>query len=200
MIPNIKSEKFIGIFDEVISRDDCQTFINYFDNMKSLNLVSNRRKNENTPKHKKDDETLFLLEHNVLPVNTTNSVLQPFLNNFWVAYNIFAEEYSILTEAELHGIKTIRLQKTLPGQGYHDWHFESMTTLTSNRVISWMLYLNDVDLGGETEFLYQQERISPVSGRLLFWPGGFTHTHRGNPPLNSTKYILTGWIEYMGTV
>jgi len=24
----------------------------------------------------------------------------------------------------------------------------------------------------------------------------FTHTHRGNPPLSNTKYIMTGWLEY----
>jgi len=34
------------------------------------------------------------------------------------------------------------------------------------------------------------------AGKLLMCPGYFTHTHRGNPPLNEDKYILTGWVEY----
>lgn len=25
---------------------------------------------------------------------------------------------------------------------------------------------------------------------------GFTHTHRGNPPISGTKYIITGWVEF----
>ena len=58
-----------------------------------------------------------------------------------------------------------------------------------------MIYLNDVEEGGETEFLYQKIRIKPKSNMGLIWPGGFTHTHRGNPPLSGTKYILTGWIS-----
>ena len=58
-----------------------------------------------------------------------------------------------------------------------------------------MMYLNDVDDGGETEFLYQKKRIRPKQGRVLIFPAGFTHTHRGNPPLSGDKYILTSWLE-----
>ena len=58
-----------------------------------------------------------------------------------------------------------------------------------------MLYLNSVTEGGETEFLYQKRRIKPQQGRLVIFPAGFTHTHRGNPPLSGDKYILTSWVE-----
>ena len=60
-----------------------------------------------------------------------------------------------------------------------------------------MVYLNDVEEGGETEFLYQQLKIKPSKGRVVIWPGSFTHLHRGNPPM-STKYIATGWFAFIG--
>jgi hypothetical protein len=65
-----------------------------------------------------------------------------------------------------------------------------------NRIMAFMLYLNDVEVGGETEFLYQKTRIKPQKDRLVIWPAGYTHPHRGNPPLSNEKYIITGWIEY----
>ena len=58
-----------------------------------------------------------------------------------------------------------------------------------------MMYLNTVEEGGETEFLYLAKRFKPVRGRVLIWPAGFTHVHRGNPPLTGEKYIATSWLE-----
>ena len=60
------------------------------------------------------------------------------------------------------------------------------------------LYLNTVDEGGETEFLYQRMRVKPEQGTLVIHPGGFTHTHRGNPPLKGVKYFMNTWIISVG--
>ena len=54
-------------------------------------------------------------------------------------------------------------------------------------------YLNDEFDGGETEFLYMNKRISAKQGRIIIFPAGFTHTHRGNPPIGGEKYIATSW-------
>ena len=85
------------------------------------------------------------------------------------------------------------LQKTSPSGGYHSFHCENMGWVNNARSIAWMIYLNDVEEGGETEFLYQQKRYKPIANTALLWPGSWTHQHRGNPPLSGDKYILTGW-------
>lgn len=84
--------------------------------------------------------------------------------------------------------------------GYPHWHSEiypqSSTTDALHRVLFWMCYLNDVEVGGETEFAYQGTKIQPRAGRLLIAPAGFTHTHRGNSPQSSSKYVITSWLLY----
>ena len=55
------------------------------------------------------------------------------------------------------------------------------------------IYLNEEFEGGETEFLYFNQRIKPKLGRLIIFPCAFTHTHRGNPPIGGTKYIASTW-------
>ena len=90
----------------------------------------------------------------------------------------------------LHDVK---LKKIPAGGGFHAWHFENGSVETSLRQFVVQLYLNDDFDGGETEFLYQQRRENAVTGDVLIFPAGFTHTHRGNPPLGGVKYIVTSW-------
>ena len=66
---------------------------------------------------------------------------------------------------------------------------------TSRRIIVVSLFLNTVEEGGETEFLYQQKRVSAVQGSMILFPSTWTHVHRGNPPLSGNKYIATTWLE-----
>ena len=59
-----------------------------------------------------------------------------------------------------------------------------------------MTYLNDINDGGETEFLYQNIKIKPRKGLTLIWPADWTFTHRGNFAPSEEKYIVTGWFNY----
>lgn len=88
-----------------------------------------------------------------------------------------------------------KLQKTKPSGGYHVWHCEQSTLDFAERVLTWSIYLNTIEEGGETEFLHQSKRIKAEKGKILLFPASFTHLHRGNPPLMEDKYILTGWFN-----
>lgn len=190
-------ENFIGIFPEAIPSIECIKLIQYFESLRSMNLVLNRQEMNDSPAHKKNDETAFLLHPSVL-FTSASTQIQEFLKVFWNCYNEYINKYSILNEAAPMGILHIRLQKTSPGGGYHVWHHEDCSMHFSNRVLAWTAYLNTIEDGGETEFLYQHKRIKAEEGKIIIWPAGFTHTHRGNPPLEEDKYILTGWIEFLG--
>ena len=89
----------------------------------------------------------------------------------------------------------LNVQRTLPQQGYHSWHSEDGNMGANRRILATMMYLNDDFDGGETEFLYQSLRVKPKRGMVLIWPAGFTHVHRGNPPLSGEKFIATSWLE-----
>lgn len=91
------------------------------------------------------------------------------------------------------------IQHYLPKQGYHKWHCErtSARMPATTRHLVFMLYLNDVNDGGETEFYYQKVKIKPVKGKMLIWTADWTHTHRGIPSPTEEKYIITGWFNYL---
>ncbi len=114
--------------------------------------------------------------------------------------DMFLEQYPVIQSGnykELY-VSNCKVQKTCPSGGYHNWHSEHTNDLHSKEtLLAWMVYLNDVEDGGETEFLYQSLRVKPIRNRLVLWPAGFTHLHRGNPPLKGDKYIVTGWINFI---
>jgi hypothetical protein len=95
----------------------------------------------------------------------------------------------------------LNLQKYTRGTGgYHHWHSECYpreeNCETLHRVLLFMFFLNTVDEGGQTDFYYQQQSVAPQAGRMVIAPAGFTHTHKGNVPISSDKYIVTSWILF----
>ncbi len=90
-----------------------------------------------------------------------------------------------------------KFQRSETGGGFHQWHHEQGSgTDSQSRFAVWMIYLNDVETGGKTEFKFQELEVRPAAGTLVIWPAGFTHPHRANPDLVGKKYIATGWFNY----
>jgi hypothetical protein len=180
-------EDHIGIFDNFVDEKLIDDLISFFKENEELGKIYDRYEGQNQPRHIIDDTTTI---PNVL-------FKKPFTEIFFAdIYPHYRKKYSSLNVMAYHTIFDMKLQKSKPGQGYHIWHYEKDSMENRNRVLAFILYLNDINEGGETEFLYQKYRIQPKRNRFILWPASFTHTHRGNPPLKEDKYILTGWVEF----
>lgn len=103
--------------------------------------------------------------------------------------------------ARTYRLGQMNIQKYIKQQGgYHHWHSEicadDPNCETLHRALFFILYLNDVDQGGETEFFYQDKKVCPKKGRIILSPTSFTHTHKGHIPLSNDKLIVTSWVMY----
>ena len=191
------TEDFIGVFNNAFPAEMCDKYIKYYEELEVNGLVRARDSNAKIPKHMISDTS-----HDLITGSWTKDVRIHYVNHdfnacFWAfCYPEDSKKYSILSEFGEHKIYDIKIQKTEPGEGYHRWHTEAAERQHCTRLFAFMLYLNDIDDGGETEFLYLKKRFKPTKNQLLLWPAGFTHTHRGNPPLTESKYVITGWIEF----
>jgi len=88
------------------------------------------------------------------------------------------------------------VQRTNAGEHYH-WHIDGGSHDFSYRQLVAIWYLNDVaGPGGETEFLFQDIKIKPETGKLLLFPPFWTHEHRGVTLEKGTKYIATTWVVF----
>lgn len=175
-------ENFIRIYEDRIPPELSNELISYFKSASELGRLVKRNSGAIA-------DTQIALD----------GVRKDFVENIYACLGPCLEEYAkdfpYLKGRDLISSLCV-MQKTEPlsGEGYHMWHAERFGIASTERVLAWTIYLNDVSEGGETEFLYQGKRVEAKAGRIVIWPAGWTHLHRGNPPLSNTKYILTGWI------
>lgn len=188
-------ENFIGQWNNAIHNSTCDIAIDYYEQMVANGFAKTRQQVTGKSKLKQDNSSFLLTDSNIIN-NANPEVHKPILDVIWNQYfPLYIEQYPSLETVEGYYIREMKMQKNSVGQGYHEWHFETDTRETSARMFNYQIFLNDVEQGGETEFLYYGVRIKPSKGTLIIYPGQFTHTHRGNPPISNEKYIINGWIE-----
>lgn len=188
---------FVAVYEDAFSPEFCKGAIDMLENAHACGFTKTRQQRDGVSKTTKDDASMFVDAQVSMPATHTGCASQ-FIDTFWQdIYPQYAQKYSALSDtyAPLY-MYTLKLQRTEIGGGYHVWHAEASNRAFSGRVLTFLLYLNDVGEGGETEFLYYPRRIKPKAGTLVLFPGSLTHTHRGNPPISNTKYVITGWLEF----
>jgi hypothetical protein len=197
---NIIYKDFIGYYRDVFPKGYCQHLISEFDALESKGVGTNRQNSESALRHQKDDHQIFqnAKTTNLAPFQDLNAG-DMFFDGLQKCYEDYTSQYSVLRNCGNIRGTTLKLQRTSTGGGYHVWHGEQGAGESANRVIVYMLYLNTLpeNGNGETEFLYQRERVKPEEGLMLLWPAAYTHAHRGNPVYSQeSKYIATGWFYY----
>lgn len=196
MIP--KHEQFIGMYDDAIEPGFCDMLIREFETYSNLSLTIPGLTGGGGSKKVKSSEDLNILAFPSL-FEFSNAVIKDIMD----CYELYGQRYVGVKEyLAPHRITALQIQKYKAEQkdAYYAFHQEVMPGIygTVDRVTTFILYLNTIDEGGETEFLEQSVRVRPIKNRLVIFPAGFTHVHRGNPVLsNQDKYILTGWLNFV---
>tara|TARA_R100000951_G_scaffold22791_1_gene18773 strand:+ start:2251 stop:2850 length:600 start_codon:yes stop_codon:yes gene_type:complete len=188
-------KNFIGIYDNYIPESACDEAIKFFEEQSKFNKTLTRLQFENAPHNMKKDKQYFASPDTI---NVWWESLKNLIVNCNLAFNEYNKETGIVDAYggnDFH-FAEVKIQKTLPTEGYHVWHVENQLGFnTEPRVLVYSVYLNNVEEGGETEFLHFSKRVKPKKGRIVIWPAGFPYLHRGNSPLSGEKYILTSWIK-----
>ena len=133
-----------------------------------------------------------------LPYNE-DGIETEFLNMFLIELNKNVKDYILNTSLSDKNdkliLKTIQIQKYTKDVGIFETHTDcECEDGKTYRVITFIWYLNDVVEGGETYFL--KGKVIPKKGKLVLFPATWTYLHKGNMPISSDKYIITGWFSF----
>jgi len=188
------SDNFIFCNEKSLPKEQCDEIILFFENNKEYHDLGSTSGGIDD-KVKKCTE-IFL---------STDELKKPFFRNLFYALGDtkikFVNKYNFLNNIRPWRISEVfKIQKYLPEEAYFELHCETNgypDGITERRIIAWMLYLNDVEEGGETYFPQQDIKFKPQAGNMMFWPAYWTHPHKGIPAPKETKYIITGWFSYI---
>jgi len=89
---------------------------------------------------------------------------------------------------------------------HHDYFGDKLyhlpTKTQGERTYTFMVYLNDVEEGGETEFSLLNIKIKPQLGRAIIWNNlhsngnpNINTMHQSHPVIKGTKCIITKWFR-----
>ena len=181
---------FISVIDDFYTKEQCEEYINFIEHYVNHGLMI------------KEDEDLHSRNHFTLNFNNDfqfnilsgDNLSLKFLPSLKKPVDDYLKQFSTLNSERLL-IYDTKIKKIPIGGGFHDWHYENSGLQVSARKLVIQLYLNTIEEGGETEFLYINKRVKSKQGRLIIFPAAFTHTHRGNPPIGQDKYIVSTWAK-----
>jgi len=190
----VNINNFIGTYDGYIMKEECNNAIDLYEDQHKFNNTLNRLATDQCPITDRQDQQYFATRNNI---DVWWESLKPMMLNFDLALQHYIQNTGILDSFGIDKFcyTSLKIQKTLPTEGYHRWHVEHNAGFENEpRALVLSIYLNDVEDGGETEFLHFSKRVKPKTGRIVIWPASFPYVHRGNPPLSGEKYILTSWM------
>ena len=191
-------DKYIKIYDDVIDADSCNMLIGKFE-------AAEEDQYEEVRQVERDKAIAFTqinLVNNEDWASVQNGMLQVF-QDYIMAYindcNIQPKQWP-----PLYGYEAIRIKRYLNNDyDRFDPHVDVLNTETSRRFLSFFIYLNDVDEGGETEFIninkpgtYIPLKIKPRQGQLLMFPPLWMYYHAGLKPVSNPKYLINSYCHY----
>ena len=179
---------FIKVYEDAVSVEYCEKFIGYIEHYVEHGVIIKEPFESDHKDHSTinfhNDSKYDMLSGDNLPL-TFLPIVKEYVDDYLDTYSLLKHEVMLMFD--------VKAKKIPIGGGFHRWHYENGGLQVSPRKLVVQLYLNTVEEGGETEFLYINKRVKAKQGTLIIFPAAFTHTHRGNPPIGQDKYIVSTW-------
>ena len=127
--------------------------------------------------------------------NTFAIIENKIFNGLTAAVSWYRAEFDALHTWQKIEDSGFQLQQYPQHGGFYREHVDSLPAYpSSNRVLGCIVYLNTVEVGGETHFPMHGASVKSVSGRIALFPATFTHPHAGRPALTEDKWIISTFL------
>ncbi|MCK1998501.1 2OG-Fe(II) oxygenase [Psychrobacillus psychrodurans] len=176
-------EPLIVILGNVLSNEECDELVRLSkDKMKRSKIGTTREENE-----LRTSSSMFLEE-------SENEIIARVEKRVSSIMNIPIE----------HG-EGLQILRYTPGQEYkahHDFFSSTSKVASNNRISTLVMYLNDVEQGGETFFPKLNFSVTPKKGMAVYFEYFYNEQnlndltlHGGAPVITGEKWVATQWMR-----
>ena len=180
-------DRWIRTYPKIFDKNECDGLIEYFEEAKAHHVETK------TTGHREFTE-LNLIDH-----SGKSDMNLEIYNRF----TSISDRYKIDTRLhpkqwpDKYAWEALRIKKYERNSGVFLDHVDVGDYESARRFLVFFVYLNDVALGGETEFVDLDLKVTPECGTVLVFPATWEYVHRGNVPVDEDKYILGGYLHYV---
>ena len=186
LIAERKTESCVRYYDRVVSKEWSNKVIDLYEQSKK-DTFDNDRKSFTELNIEGKEEFKDIKE-------TYIRVLRQNLQHFMKEVNIENHHFPPIIDME-----NIRIKKyTDNGKDVFKNHVDVLRSQgpSSKRFLVFIMYLSDVEEGGETSIPRYNIKCKPKAGRLLMFPPFWTHPHQGEKVIKGTKYQIMTYLHY----
>jgi hypothetical protein len=178
-------KNFIQTYDNIVDGDVCDQLIDKFESH------SNKTIRNQSPML--FDEVNLVREEWPI-VQELQGLIQSCASSYRYQLNL---DFAIPTK---FGIEQFRMKRYHSNQGHFDTHVDITDYSSARRFLAFLIYLNEGE-GGDTDFIDMSGEIFHTvkrkRGTVLVFPPMWMFKHRGNKPIDSTKYIISSYFHYL---
>lgn len=191
--------RYIQVYENTLTSDFCQELIDMFESHDYLYEIVNQSSY---------DSKTYFNQINISTAAETSDKFNEYHNHLIDIGSKIVNDYVDILPSPVHPKyydtwEGFRIKRYMPG-GYEGFglHADSTHHTTNTRWLAFFWYLNTVDEGGSTTFLYHEEDIigsvEAKQGRCLVFPPTWTYPHKGDAPISSPKYIVGSYLHIKG--
>lgn len=107
----------------------------------------------------------------------------------WLCVNEYAQELDVGFSL----MENLQILHYFPMIGHYSTHADFHPS--NNRIISSVLYLNDIEEGGETYFDLFNISVAPKRGSMLVFPSNYAYCHQARPTVKNEKFVAVAWFR-----
>lgn len=171
----------------VLNEEECAFIIDYFHKQNPLQGRVSSSSGRITKTNKLNALNVYVDE-----TDFNNPIFKKVINSL----RLYMDNHKYLPH--MYSVQ-LGIKKYIKNEGYFKEHVDSNTVALSRRFVSFLVYLNDVQIGGETKFRVSDKEISisPTTGKLVVFPSFWMFPHEGAIPISNDKYVLVGHLSML---